>query len=539
MKASQRSSLEKLYRRVRTQGLATSQLLTRMTQISRDTNRTVGVLIDRQGAIADVIVGDAARLYLPDIGRQRAGTTRLRGLRLLRTGLSHHRLSPDDFTDLRKLRLDAVATVEVGPAGFPRRATWAHLAPGSDGNGLVVESHELNAAQALEEVEFLAVIDALEAELRRALGRARSTDGVPGVLVYVRTKADWDAEERIAELHELARTAGLDLVDTVIQQRFKADPRTVVGRDKLEEIELRCLDLGAEILLFGRDLTPGQVRAVTERTELKVIDRTQLILDIFAQHAKSRDGKLQVELAQLKYAMPRLIAKNTAMSRLTGGIGGRGPGETKLEINRRRARDRVHRLEKEIKKLSGIRTSQRKRRRVRNVPIVSIVGYTNAGKSTLLNTLTNAEVLAQDKLFATLDPTSRRLRFPKDRELVLTDTVGFIHDLPKELTAAFKATLEELEDADLLIHLIDASAQEFEQRMEAVNEILRQLELHEKPQLLVFNKADLLDDGIAENLAHSHGGLAVSAVKRERLAPLVDAIKQRVWAEKKRQSSGE
>ena len=479
-----------------------------------------------------MIVGDASRLYLPDIGRQRAGTTRLRGLRLIRTHLDRATLTPEDLTDLAKLRLDLVAVISVGPGGYPNKVEWAHLEPSGAGEAPKSQRFGPDPASSLEEVEFGSLVDALEAEFRRTTRRVRDTEGVPGILVYVRTKADHDAEERIAELHELTRTAGLELLDTVVQQRFKVDPRTVVGGDKLEEIELRCLDLGAEIVLFGCDLTPGQARAVSERTDLKVIDRTQLILDIFAQHAKSRDGKLQVELAQLKYAMPRLIAKNTAMSRLTGGIGGRGPGETKLEINRRRARDRANRLEKEIRKLSGIRTRQRSRRCARDVPTVSIVGYTNAGKSTLLNTLTNAEVAAQDKLFATLDPTSRRLRFPRDRELVLTDTVGFIHDLPKELTAAFKATLEELEDAHLLIHLIDASRPCFEQRMDAVNEILNQLGLNHKPQLLVFNKCDLLDGEIGANLAHRFDGLAVSAIKRPTLEPLVRSIEHRLWSER-------
>ena len=504
-----------------------------MAHISRDIHRTVGILVDRRGKVAHVIVGETNRLYLPDIGRQRAGTTRLRGLRLIRTHLDRAELTLEDLTDLAKLRLDLVAVISVGPEGYPHKAEWAHLQPGGGDGALEPQRFGPDPVSSLEDVAFGALVDALEVEFRRTTSKARTTDGVPGVLIYVRTKQDRDAEERIAELHELTRTAGLELLDTIVQQRFKVDPRTVVGRDKLEEIELRCLDLGAEIVLFGSDLTPGQARAISERTELKVIDRTQLILDIFAQHAKSRDGKLQVELAQLKYAMPRLIAKNTAMSRLTGGIGGRGPGETKLEINRRRARDRINRLEKEIKKLSGIRTQQRNRRCVRDVPTVSIVGYTNAGKSTLLNTLTNAEVVAQDQLFATLDPTSRRLRFPRDRELVLTDTVGFIHDLPKELTAAFKATLEELEDAHLLIHLVDASHSCFEQHMDAVNEILSQLGLNHKPQLLVFNKCDLLDDEIAHNLANSHGGLAVSAIERQTLEPLVQMIRHRVWSERR------
>ena len=523
---------------MKTNGIVAPQTATRLSQISHEINRIVGVLIDRRGVVVDVIVGDTRRLYLPDVGRQRAGTTRLRGLRLVRTSISKPQLSNDDLTDLSKLRLDLVAVIGVGPGGFPGKAEWAHLEPKPDG-GMTHQISEPEPAGRLEEVDFQALVEALETELRRTTVRVRSTGGVPGVLVYLRTKKDWDYEARIAELHELARTAGLELLDTVVQQRYKADPRTVVGRDKLEEIELRCLDLGAEILLFGQDLTPGQSRAISEQTELKVLDRTQLILDIFAQHAKSRDGKLQVELAQLKYTMPRLVAKNTAMSRLMGGLGGRGPGETKLEINLRRARDRINKLEKEISKLSGIRTRQRSKRRNRDVPVVAIVGYTNAGKSTLLNTLTNAKVLTQDQLFATLDPTSRRLRFPRDRELVLTDTVGFIHDLPKELTAAFKATLEELDDAHLLLHLVDGSTEGYEPRMVAVNEILKQLNLNQKPQLLIFNKCDLIEKEVGQNLARSYDGLSISARQKDSLGPLVDAIKRRLWSARKQRKPAE
>ncbi|MCA9562193.1 MAG: GTPase HflX, partial [Myxococcales bacterium] len=488
LKSSHLKSLEKLFGKVRTSGITTHQHAARICQISYEIGRTVGVLIDRGGNVTHVIVGDASRLYLPDIGRQRAGTTRLRGLRLVRTQTGDAHLSREDLTDLAKLRLDLVAVVAVGAGGYPTKASWAHLKPTEAGETPQSEVISGRPVAELEEFQLLEVLEALESEMRRTTAVLKTTGAVPGILVYVKTKGDWQADDRIAELHELARTAGLEILETVTQQRYQMHPRTVVGSDKLEEIELLCLDLGAEMVVFGHDLNPGQARHIAERTELKVIDRTQLILDIFAQHAKSKDGKLQVELAQLRYNMPRLVARNTAMSRLTGGIGGRGPGETKLEINRRRARDRVTKLESELSKRAEIRERQRQRRNDRDVPVVSIVGYTNAGKSTLLNALTNADVIAENKLFATLDPTTRRLRFPEHRELVLTDTVGFIHDLPQELASAFKATLEELDEADLLVHVVDLSAENFEQKMADVQRILDQLELKDKPTLLVFNK---------------------------------------------------
>jgi GTP-binding protein HflX len=295
---------------------------------------------------------------------------------------------------------------------------------------------------------------------------------------------------------------------------------------------MRALQADANMLVFDTDLTPAQARAVSDATELKVLDRTMLILDIFAQHAQSRDGKLQVELAQLKYALPRLQEKNTMMSRLTGGIGGRGPGETKLEVNRRRARDKIHLLEQQIAQLGRRRAERRSLREKSELPVVSIVGYTNAGKSTLLNTLTKGDVLVEDKLFATLDPTSRRLRFPDEREIILTDTVGFIRDLPKDLLAAFRATLEELEQADLLLHVVDAADPAHEAQIAAVERILGELELAAKPRLLVFNKVDKLS---AEDraLLTERGAIALSARDAASTSSLLSAVEHALWQEDK------
>jgi GTP-binding protein HflX len=312
------------------------------------------------------------------------------------------------------------------------------------------------------------------------------------------------------------------------QRRPDADPKYLVGRGKLEEVLIRAMQVDANVLIFDPDLTPGQAHAIADFTDLKVIDRTMLILDIFAQRANSRDGKLQVELAQLRYRLPRLHEKNTMMSRLTGGIGGRGPGETKLEENRRRARERITRLEREIEQFSRQRAGRRAERGRRGLPVVAIVGYTNAGKSTLLNTLTNSDVLAEDKLFATLDPTTRRLRFPREREIIIADTVGFIRDLPRDLAQAFRATLEELDQADLLLHVVDAADPDNEQQIAAVERILTDLGLAETPRLLVMNKVDLLDRSGAPVALP---GIPVAAVDRATLPPLLAAIELALWRE--------
>ncbi|MEN9796708.1 MAG: hypothetical protein RL653_404, partial [Pseudomonadota bacterium] len=307
--------------------------------------------------------------------------------------------------------------------------------------------------------------------------------------------------------------AGVEVVDAVLQVRREADPRYLVGKGKLEEINLRSMQLMADILVFDRDLMPSQSRHIAEETSLKILDRTQLILDIFAQRAQSADGKLQVELAQLKYLLPRLSQADDSLSRLGGGIGGRGPGETKLELDRRRVRDRISHLESKIDALGRDREVRRRQRNRRGLPVISIVGYTNAGKSTLLNALTQSEVLAEDKLFATLDPTSRRLRFPTEREVIITDTVGFIRDLPKDLVNAFRATLEELQDADLLLHVVDAADPAWEEQVEAVEKVLEGLDLLRRPRLLAWNKADVLPFGALEDRLRARGGVAVSAAR--------------------------
>jgi len=326
------------------------------------------------------------------------------------------------------------------------------------------------------------------------------------------------------ELRELARSAGVVVLDSIVQRRAKLDPRSLIGKGKLDELIIRSLQLGVDAIIFDQNLSPAQVRVINEATDLKIIDRTQLILDIFAQRAQSREGKIQVELAQLKYMLPRLTGSGVEMSRLMGGIGGRGPGETKLEVDRRRVRDRIHLLEKQTEQIRTSRRVQRTQRMRRDLPIISIVGYTNAGKSTLLNVLTASTVTAEDRMFATLDPTSRRLRLPREREVIINDTVGFIRDLPPDLIAAFRATLEEMESSDLLIHLVDASSQQVESHIASVEKILDELKLSGIPRLLVFNKSDLLSEDEASNLRQAFDAVMISALNSRTLIPMVERI---------------
>ncbi|MEE2637625.1 MAG: GTPase HflX [Acidobacteriota bacterium] len=476
------------------------------------------------------MVGTAHSIQLPDWGRLRAGRGRLRGLRCLHTHLSHEGLTRDDTTDLRLLRLDAMVSIGVDTDGLPTLAHTAalgHAEEPDDG----VEFLD-STPPGLLTLNFQEWIREREAELARVTTEEEIGEGERAILVSVTaSRSAHDLEIHVAELRELAHSAGVTIVDVVTQNRPRVDPKTVLGSGKLQDLVIRAFQRNVDLVIVDQNLTATQARNLAERMELRVIDRTQLILDIFAQHATTRDGKLQVELAQLKYLLPRLAQRaEVSLSRLAGGIGGRGPGETKLEVDRRRTRDRVTRLEKELKKLAGQRANRRQRRSRRDVPVLSIVGYTNAGKSTLLRALTKTEVHVADKMFATLDPTSRRLRFPREREVIITDTVGFIRDLPSDLVAAFRATLEELADASLLLHVVDASSGEIDRRIDAVRGVLRDIGI-EAPELLVFNQIDKLDRGEGTALARRQGGVAVSALHRTGLQGLLDRAERVLWRE--------
>lgn len=501
------------------------ELARHLTEVSGQLGRQVGVVISRDGAIRNVVVGDATQLHLPDVGRLRGGVGRFRGLRLVHTHLRGEPLSDDDLNDLALLRLDAVAVIQVSEEGRPGTVEVALLAPSAaKDNGdhaAFFQRHEARDVHTLD-LDFATEVRALEAEYTRLTRGAAGRTQKERALVVGVTPDD----ERFAEVLELVTAAGVEIAGSVRQKRSRVHPKTVVGRGKLTDIVFESMRLGAEVAIFDIDLKPAQARAFEDATGLKAIDRTQLILDIFAQRAKSRDGKLQVELAQLRYSLPRLTDKDAGLSRLTGGIGGRGPGETVMEIGRRRLRDRIRKLEKQIEKLSKQRDLRRRRRRDEQIPVLSIIGYTNAGKSTLLNAMTRSKVEAADQLFMTLDPTSRRLKFPREGEVVITDTVGFISDLPQDLVTAFRATLEELTDADLLLHVVDAADERLPEKTRAVERLLGELELDAIPRLLVLNKVDLLPAPEVAELVERHRGVAVSARRRRGLPELIVAAER-------------
>jgi len=542
LKASQVRQLERLFRRrIAADQILSNELARHLSEISRDIRRQVGVLVDRRGSVEHVMVGDARSIELPDWGRLRAGRGRLRGLRCIHTHLADEGLTRDDLTDLALLRLDAMVSVAVREDGLPGLAHTASLRPASRDVGSSGGSESTNNGTELLEPAYPADIDLdfqvwirdLEDELARARGAQDVAGGERAILVSVTAGRDReDHEIHLAELRELARSADVEVVDVITQNRSRVDAKTVVGKGKLQDLVIRAFQADVDLVIFDQDLSPTQARNLAERMELRVIDRTQLILDIFAQRATTADGKLQVELAQLKYRMPRLAQQSDlSLSRLAGGIGGRGPGEAKLEVDRRRVRDRVGRLERQQKRLGVQRANRRRQRSRRGIPVLSIVGYTNAGKSTLLKVLTRTEVHVADKMFATLDPVSRRLRFPHEREVIITDTVGFIRDLPADLSSAFSATLEELKEACALLHVVDASAPDLERRIEAVHKVLGEIGLDETPDLLVFNQIDKLPPGVGQAIAERMGGVAVSALDQIGLVELLQRVEALLFDE--------
>ncbi len=500
-----------------------------MAEISHDTGRQVGVLIDRAGRIDMVIVGDAKQIVIPALSGIRSSGGRLKGLRCIHTHLAGENLTDDDLVDLLFLRLDLMSILKIRPDGQPEKLYSAHLVPSPrEGKDWAFLEAIAPGQQAFG---FDELITALEQEFTRLqpireVDRGKDRAILISVITPSRFQGSESKQESMDELVELARSDDVVVLDTVIQQRKKINPKFILGKGKLGEIMLSALRLNANLLLFNQELNPSQIRSITDHLELRVIDRTQLILDIFARRALSREGKLQIEMAQLKYMLPRLTMRDDALSRLTGGIGGRGPGETRLEIDRRRINDRLALLAKKLKKVSKERYQRRSRRRKKGIPVISLVGYTNAGKSTLLNTLTESKITAENKLFATLDPTSRRLRFPQDIEVIITDTVGFISNLPDELLQAFKATLEELYEADLLVHVIDVSNPRFADQVSVVEKQLRELELDKIPCLKVLNKIDLAEEEFAEKQCREYGAVALSALDAETFGPFFAAARK-------------
>ena len=527
LKANYKRRLENLYRRRESSGFVVSpELCHEISKLSFEIRKQIGLLINRAGKVAFVIVGDANQIFIPDLENYKAVQGRLAGLKCIHTHLKNEVLSRDDLTDLVLLRLDLMASVTINEDGTPHQIHTGFVRPSETGDPYTL-------LPPLYPGNLNAGCDELIRETDEKLAQNEALYKMDGkeeraILVSVTTDSKEEAVESLDELKELARSSNISVIETILQRRKKTDPRFLIGKGKLNDIIILAMQKGATLIVFDQELNPSQIRAITDHAVIKVIDRTQMILDIFARRAQTKEGRLQVELAQLKYLLPRLITHNTAMSRLTGGIGGRGPGETKLEVNRRRVRDRITNLQKAVDRVKKQRGQQKSKRKKRGVPTVSIVGYTNAGKSTLLNTLTQSNVIAEDQLFATLDPASRRLRFPRDVEVIITDTVGFIRNLPKELMVSFRATLEELENADVLLHVVDVSNPRYQAQIESVEKILSELNLNAIPTINVLNKMDIVDAETVAIAGKRFQGIPVSATQKPTLVPLLDKIEEMI-----------
>ena len=529
LKANQIRRIENLYRRrLPPQFLVTFELASDISKLSHEIRRQIGLLINRQGKIAFVIVGNFQGIVIPDTSEYRTAPGRLKGLRCIHTHLNNEPLTRDDLTDLALLRLDIMAAITMTKEGYLHQVHVGHILPNSSAGKPFQIFKPLKPNEL--DIGCLDLIHSLEAELAHVKSLYEADTGKErALLVSVTTTSKQPAMDSLEELEELADSSGIEIVGTVLQQRRKVDSKFLMGPGKLQDLIILALQKGATLIIFDQELNPAQIRAITNQIDLKIIDRTQLILDIFAQRAQTKEGKLQVEHAQLKYLLPRLVTKNTAMSRLTGGIGGRGPGETKLEINRRRVYDRIAQLENELSLVRKHRKQQKAKRNKRGLSVISIIGYTNAGKSTLLNTLTKSNVHTESRLFATLDPSSRRLKFPKDIEVIITDTVGFIKNLPKDLMVAFRATLEELDSANLLLHVIDISNPRFEDQVKSVDRILADLNLHNISLIRVLNKKDLVDEETVNRLSRTLGGTAISAKVGSTLMPLIKKMETSIY----------
>jgi len=516
--------MERLYRRrIPPEKVVTTEIARACSELSYETRRQIGLLIDRRGHIESVIIGNDHELVIPHLSRSRSGLRLLRGVRLVHTHLKNQPLTRDDLTDLALLRLDLIMAIGVGKDGNLEDVYMAHILPRPiDGKSYMEWKPCSFQDFQLDCKDF---IQGLENEFTKTNpGLRERTKRVQAILVSVSTGNVFRQQERLEELEELARTSNLHVLGSVVQRPHVLHPKYVVGPGKLKDVIIQALQSGADILVFDQDLSPAQIHGISELTELRVLDRTQLILDIFAQRAHSSIGKIQVELAQLRYLLPRLSQSNTAFSRLGGGIGARGPGETKLETDRRRARDRIRRLERELQGVSRGRDQQRRMRDRRAIPVISLIGYTNAGKSTLLNVLTGSHLPAKNRLFETLDTVSRRVFLPERGEVILTDTVGFIRDLPKDLVAAFQTTLQELRDADLFLHIVDAHALDPDRHIQAVESILAQLKLDAIPRVLLLNKCDLIPQDQAAILCERYQTIGISATSVDTVAQVREVL---------------
>ncbi len=520
--------------------LTTIEFAQRLAAISTEIDKPICAYANRRGQVMRVGVGTPRQTQIAPLDLPRYGADRLSGIRCITTDLKGQSPSESSLTALALQRLDALVCLSLTGTGFTKRGGGAtgyikgsyiaHLTPHPDRQWQVLGSYSL---EELEAQDFLELVDSIEASFRSVSAGLEVAPGHDRVLVVglmTQRQSLQQFEAGLAELEGLVDSAGGDVLEIVRQKRANPHPQTVVGEGKIEEIALAVQRVGATLVVFDRDLSPAQSRNLERQVGVRIVDRTEVILDIFAQRAQSGEGKLQVELAQLQYQLPRLTGRGQAMSRLGGGIGTRGPGETKLETERRAIQKRIVRLQQGVSELQAHRARLRQRRQNQEVPTIAIVGYTNAGKSTLLNCLTQSEVYAADQLFATLDPTTRKLRIENPfthqiLNLLLTDTVGFIHDLPPSLVDAFRATLEEVTEADALLHLVDLSHPEWHNQIRAVMGILQEMPTTPGPILLVFNKVDQVD-GDRLTLAQEEYPQAIFISAHERLG--LETLRQRL-----------
>lgn len=524
------AELQKLYD-MQSPQLVSQELAVKLADITEYINREISVYITRSGQIIEIAVGDNATVELPSFSGRR-GAGRLSGIRCIHTHPGGNPyLSGVDISALKNNKYDAMVAIGVVSPDFTKSELTLGLITGIDSNeNYTAECYGPYSIEDAENINFVNTVSTIERILDKQTGTASlqimSERAILIGMEWGRNDSLWTVDDSLEELKQLADTAGATVIKKFIQKRSKPDPAFFIGRGKVQELALYAQQENIDLCIFDDELSPAQQRNIESVMGIRILDRTALILDIFAQRARTNEGKLQVELAQLQYTLPRIMGKGLMLSRLGGGIGTRGPGETKLEVDRRRIRDRIAFIKDQIEKVKAVRSLHRSKRKKNNVFEVSLVGYTNAGKSTLLNTLTNSDIYAKDQLFATLDPTTRQLTLPNKQEIIITDTVGFIQRLPHQLIAAFRSTLEVVTEADLLVHVIDVSHELYKEQAAAVHEVLKEIGSETKPVITVYNKKDKLppDSKLADRLALEEDTVCISAAKKLNLETLQQMI---------------
>lgn len=524
------AELQKLYD-MQSPQLVSQELAVKLADITEYINREISVYITRSGQIIEIAVGDNATVELPSFSGRR-GAGRLSGIRCIHTHPGGNPyLSGVDISALKNNKYDAMVAIGVASPDFTKSELTFGLITGIDSNeNYTAECYGPYSIEDAENINFVNTVSTIERILDKQTGTASlqvmSERAILIGMEWGRNDSLWTVDDSLEELKQLADTAGATVIKKFIQKRPKPDPAFFIGRGKVQELALYAQQENIDLCIFDDELSPAQQRNIESVMGIRILDRTALILDIFAQRARTNEGKLQVELAQLQYTLPRIMGKGLMLSRLGGGIGTRGPGETKLEVDRRRIRDRIAFIKDQIEKVKAVRSLHRSKRKKNNVFEVSLVGYTNAGKSTLLNTLTNSDIYAKDQLFATLDPTTRQLTLPNKQEIIITDTVGFIQRLPHQLIAAFRSTLEVVTEADLLVHVIDVSHELYKEQAAAVHEVLKEIGAETKPVITVYNKIDKLppDSKLADRLALEEDTVCISAAKKLNLETLQQMI---------------